>query len=189
MADANKVKFGIEKCYYSVIEISNGEEVYSTPVALPGAVNLNLESDGADDEKFYADNIVYYNAPGTNGGYSGDLELAYIPDSFRTDVLGDVTDTNGLLVEDADATPKRFALLAEFSGDANKTRHVFYNCTAKRPAAGSATIEETRSPQTETISITAIAQTFGDRHLVKAKANPSAQNWSTWFTTVQIPSL
>ena len=51
----------------------------------PAAVNLTMDAQG-DTSTFYADNMAYYVAA-ANGGYSGTLEVALIPDSFRTDVL------------------------------------------------------------------------------------------------------
>lgn len=191
MADTNKVKFGIKSCYYAVItEGQDGSITYGTPVAFPGAVSLSLDPEGGEPEPFYADDIIYYQSPGSNSGYSGDFEVAKVPDSFRTDVLGDVIDGNGMLVEDADTVTKSFALIAQFSGDKHNTRHVWYNCTATRPTSGSATIEETAEPQTESITITSIPATFGTRHIVKAKATPdNTAAYAAFFSAVQIPDL
>ena len=110
MADTNKIRYGIKGCYYAVATIAaDGTATYDTPVALPGAVSLSLSPEG-DTTPFYADNIVYYTAI-ANNGYSGDLELAKIPDSFLTDCLGYAADTNGVLYADAGASPVNFALL------------------------------------------------------------------------------
>ena len=38
-------------------------------------------------------------------GYDGDLELAMIPESFRTDILKETADSNKVLVEDANSKP------------------------------------------------------------------------------------
>ena len=186
MADGNKVKLGLKSCYYSKITVTGGVISYATPVALPGAVSLSLDAQGGDVENFYADDIIYWAGAATNGGYQGDLELAYIPDKFRKDILGDTVDTAGLLVENANAVPNPFALLFEFSGDKNQTRHVMYYCTCQRPAVASQTKEETATPITETINITAVPA--GSAGYVKAKADSTATNWNSWFTTVQVPS-
>lgn len=188
--ETNKVKFGIKSCYYSVItEGENGAITYGTPVAFPGAVSLSLDPSGGEVENFYADDIIYYSSSGSNNGYEGDFEVARVIDAFHTDVLGDVTDRNGLLVEDADAVSKKFALLVQFSGDKQNTRHVLYNCTASRPSFGSATIEETKTPQTETITITAVPAMFGTRHIVKAKCTPTDDAYDTFFEAVTIPNF
>ena len=58
---------------------------FGTPVAMPGAVSLSLEPNG-EPSNFYADGYAYYTIS-NNMGYEGDLELAMVPESFRTDVL------------------------------------------------------------------------------------------------------
>lgn len=194
MADTNKVRFGIRSCYYALLnEDENGNITYDTPVAFPGAVSLSLDAEGGDPEPFYADDIIYFQSGGTNGGYSGDFEVAKVTDAFHKDVLGEILDANGLLIEDADAVSRKFALMVQFSGDVHATRHVLYNCTASRPNFGSSTIEETVEPQTETLTITAIPVQFPDgsdrRNIVKAKANAtdSPTQYNNWFTEVQVP--
>lgn len=196
MADTNKVRFGIKNCYYAILtEGENGQITYDTPVAFPGAVSLSLDAEGGEPEPFYADDIIYFQSAGTNGGYSGDFEVAKVPDAFHRDVLGEILDANGLLLEDADAVSKKFALMVQFSGDAHATRHVLYNCTASRPNFGSSTKEETIEPQTETLTITAIPVQFPDgnemRNIVKAKANQvdSPTQYNNWFNAVQVPSF
>lgn len=188
--ETNKVKFGIRSCFYSIIsEDEQGVITYGTPKAFPGAVSLSLDAEGGDPEPFYADDIIYYQSPGANNGYSGDFEVARVIDDFHKDVLGDIEDNNGMLVEDADAMSKKFALMVQFYGDKHATRHVLYNCTASRPQFGSSTIEDVATPQTETITITAIPATFGDKHIVKAKQSPDGANYDSWFTAVQVPDF
>jgi phi13 family phage major tail protein len=186
MADTNKIKYGIKNVYYAVATIaSDGSATYSTASALPGAVNISLSPEG-ESSPFYADNIVYYTSI-SNNGYSGDLELAKIPDSFLTDVLGYVADTSGVLVEDANAPAKHFALMFQFEGDAHAKRHVLYNCTAQRPEIAGATKEASIEPQTETISInaTTIYNATLDKDVVKASATPTESTaYNAWFTTV-----
>ena len=82
----NKVKFNICNCHYALQKIQeNGEIGFENPVAMPGAVSIALDPNG-EPESFYADGIEYY-IIANNMGYDGDLELALIPESFRTDVL------------------------------------------------------------------------------------------------------
>ena len=182
----NKVKFGIKNCFYAVATIAdNGSATYANPVALKGAVSLSLEAQG-ENSPFYADDIVYY-ISSANSGYQGDLELALVPDSFKTDVLGYGTDANGILYEDADAEVKHFALIFEFSGDKHATRHVMYNCTATRPATGSTTKTESTEPQTESMTITAapIYNAALDKNIVKASCTPDqTTQYNAWNTTV-----
>ena len=130
-----------------------GEVTFGTPVAMPGAVSLSLEPNG-EPSNFYADGYAYYTIS-NNMGYEGDLELAMVPESFRTDVLKESLDDNSVLVESANVETANFALLFEFDGDVKKIRHVLYNCSAARPNIESATNEEEIEVQTETLAITA----------------------------------
>lgn len=186
---ANKVKYGLSNVYYAAISSTDttGAVTYSTPVRIPGAVNLSLEAQG-ENEPFYADNIKYY-ISSNNSGYSGDLEVALIPDSFRKDILGEVLDSNGVYLEDVDAQATPFALLFQFEGDEKGTRHVIYNCTATRPSVEGATKEDSTEVQTETLSLecASIFNTSINKNLVKARClNSSATSttYEAWFSSV-----
>lgn len=181
----NKIKYGLKNVYAAIQTVTDGEYTYATPVAIPGAVSLSLEAEG-EDSPFYADDCVYFMAAGNNG-YSGDLEIALIPEWFRTDILNEKADANGVLVERADnAEAVKFALLFEFSGDASQVRHVMYNCSCGRPAVGSQTKEETIEPQTESLTITCTPRTDG---LVKAKTGDdvTTATYTGWYTAVYEP--
>lgn len=186
---ANKIKYGIKSCYYAPVTetAADGTLTYGTPVALPGAVSISLSAEGSSDP-FYADNVVYWQGT-ANNGYSGDLELALIPDAFRTAILGETLDAKGFYVERSDDTQTEFALLFQFEGDENATRHCFYRCTATRAEVSGQTKEDSITPQTETISITALARI--NDSVVKARCpyNAEAQSpYQTWFTAVQEPT-
>ena len=186
----NKIKYGIKNVYYAVASIgSDGTATYSTPVALKGAVSLSMEPQG-DTNKFYADNIVYYTSV-ANNGYEGDLEVALIPDSFLTDILGMVKNSDEVIYEDAGAEPVHFALLFQFEGDQKATRHVLYNCTAARPTAAGTTKEDSIEPQTETITITAttiyVAALQKDIPKAKTTVDTADATYNAWFSTVYVP--
>lgn len=187
---ANKIKYGLSRVYYAIatIDTATGAATYSTPVAIPGAVSLEMEPSG-EPNKFYADNVAYATFA-ANAGYEGTLEVAVIPDSFRTDVLGEVVNSK-VQYETATATTTPFALLFQFEGDDTATRHVFYNCTATRPNVSSKTTEEDVEVQTEELSITcgAIFNVALDENIVKAKcSDETADSYSTWFTSVTQPT-
>ena len=186
----NKVKYGLKGVYYAKATIAtDGSATYETPVAWPGAVSLSLDAEG-ETTKFRADNIDYWVGQ-SNNGYSGDFESALIPDDFRKDILGEIEDTNGVLVEAADAKPSPFALLFQFEGDATNTRHVLYNCSATRPSVSGQTTEDTVEPQPETISLTAssIPVAALGHDLVKARcAADNATQYAGWYTAVYVPT-
>ena len=180
---ANKVKFGLKNVHYAMLtEADGGEVTYGTPVAILGAVNLSMDAQG-DTSTFYADDMAYY-VTSANDGYSGDLEIAVIPDSFRKDVLQETEDdTDKILVENVNAEPKPFALLFEFAGDQKAVRHVLYNCAATRPSLTGATTTNTTEPSTETITITASPLSSG---VIKAKTTPDTpdEKYNAWYQSV-----
>lgn len=183
----NKVKFNICNVHYALITVDeDGEVAFGTPVAMPGAVSLSLEPNG-EPSNFYADGYAYYTIS-NNMGYEGDLELAMVPESFRTDVLKESLDDNSVLVESANVETANFALLFEFDGDVKKIRHVLYNCSAARPNIESATNEEEIEVQTETLAITAAPLANG---YVKARTGDSTTDtvYTGWYTSVYMPTV
>jgi phi13 family phage major tail protein len=120
----NKIKFGLKNVHYAPLTETDGVITYGTPVKIPGAVNLSLSAAG-DKVEFYADDGEYF-AETVNNGYEGSLEMALIPDAYRIAILGETLDANGAIIENRNATMKKFALMFEFDGDAKKTRHVSY---------------------------------------------------------------
>ena len=188
----NKVKFGLQNVYWAKInewgEDPDGNKTvpaYGPSKHLPGAVSLSIDANG-ENENFYADDIVYY-VISNNSGYEGDLEIALIPTDFSTDILGEILDSNGVLVERNDDEVSQFALLFEFTGDKRKIRHVLYCCSASRPATEGQTTEDSKEVKTETISIKASALPNG---LVKAKTCEStdASTYDGWYKNVYTPA-
>ena len=184
---ANKVKYGLEQVYYAVAtEGTGGVLTYGTVKPLKGGVSLTLTAEG-DSNPFYADNILYFQST-ANNGYSGTLELALIPDDFLTDVLGQTADNNSILVEKSGTPVVEFALLFQFEGDQNKTRHCMYRCTASRSDVSGATIEASITPQTETLNITAMPR-ISDK-IVKSKVTDTqSTQYADWYTQVYEPSF
>lgn len=186
MPESNKVKFGLENVHYALLTTAeDGAVTFGTPKPIKGAVNMSLSPQG-DTETFYADNIAYYVST-ANNGYQGDLEMALVPDDFRVDVLGDELDeTDQVLVEKADAEPKPFALLYQVRGDKFHTRRAFYNCAAARPTENNQTVSNTKTPNTESLTLTCSPLENG---MVKAKttANTPAATYEGWFEKVWMP--
>ncbi len=182
----NKVKFNICNCHYALQKLSDtGEMTFETPVAMPGAVSLALDPNG-EPESFYADGIEYY-IIANNMGYDGDLELALIPESFRTDVLKEEADDNEVLVENAIPRRAAFALLFEFDGDIRKIRHVLYNCSASRPKIEGKTNEENREVQTETLTVK--ARPLADGYVKAKTGNKTAKaTYDDWYKAVYLPT-
>ncbi len=182
----NKVKFNLKNVHYALLTFDGeGLPVYAAPVAVPGAVSLSLDANG-EPESFYADGGVYY-VINNNMGYDGDLELAIIPESFRTDVLRETLDAKGVLIENSESNLAAFALLFEFDGDQKHIRHVLYNCAASRPGIEGKTVEESKEVQTETLTVKASPLPDGT---VKAKTGDTtdAATYSGWYSAVYLPT-
>ena len=185
----NKVKYNMKNVHAAKLTetVTDGVKSFSygTPKAIPGAVSIALDAEG-ETSPFYADGIVYFRSV-ANNGYSGELEIALIPEWFRTDILQEKLDSNGVLVEKSDnAESVKFALLFEFDGDVRAIRHVMYNCTASRPSIESETKEDTIEPGTEKLSLTADPREDG---LVKSRTGDttSAETYQNWYKAVYTP--
>lgn len=186
-----KIRYGISNVYVAVLtEANDGTISYGTPFALPGAVSLSIDPESGESTPFYADNIVWYKTPEVNNGYTGELELAVVPQKFLTDVLGMYADAgdSGTIFEAATFNPKRFALLFQAEGDTYNTRYCFYDCMASRPSRENNTKEDSIEPGTDTISLT-MSPRSSDQ-LVKAICDGeiSTSMYNTWFSAVPEPN-
>lgn len=189
----SKVRYGLNNVHYAKAtrNDSTGAYTFGTPVRIPGAVNISIDPQG-EITKFYADNTVYWSG-NSNSGYSGTLEIALVPDSFKKDCLGYIVDDNGILLEDADAAGEPFALMFEFNGDAKKIKHVLYNCSASRPTVEGGTKEENIEIATESFDFEAapipVAISGTTYNLVKANSSDEsdATTEAGWYSAVYIP--
>lgn len=179
-----KVVYGLRNVHYALMTDSDGAISYETPVPIPGAVSIGLTADG-DIYEFYADDVAYFSTP-VNNGYSGDLQMALIPDDFKQAVLGEIRDTSGIQFEDADAKPKAFALLGEFQTDQLAKRICLFNVRCQRPDISGQTKTETIEVQGQTLSLTARPVSMDGRLLVKCSTTveTSDEKYNAWFDKV-----
>ena len=180
MGKKNKVRYGLKNVHYALATIAeDGTATFEKPVRWPGAVSIKFAAQGSQ-EPFYADDIKYY------------VTNSNTPEDFKTSVLGDVKDANGVLVENADAEAVHFALLFEFSGDEKAVRHVLYNCTASRPDMEAETKEDKVSVKTEALTIDAstIYSKELDINVVKADTCSETDDttYNKWYTEVHLPA-
>lgn len=177
---ANKVKYNLKNVHYATLSFSGTTPLFGTPVPMPGAVSLSLEGSG-DSQMFFLGGVYYSIA--YNNGYEGELDIAILPESFRTYALGETLDDGKVLVETEGSRMKPFALLFEFDGDESHIRHVIYNCTAKHPKIKSKTNGKSVGITGETVSISAAALPGG---IVKAKTGDRTGRavYDAWFSDV-----
>lgn len=193
MKDGNKVKFGLSNVHIAkMITGENGAITYGTPIKIPGAVNLSLDAEG-DSEPFYADNMKFWESF-ANNGYSGELEIAKLPEEFETEILGQKKDANGAIIENISDTISPFAFMYQVEGDKTGTRFCYYNTTVSRPSTEAATTEDTKTPNTDTLSITTSARTdTGDVRVKLPYSEENKEIYNKFFDKVyekaEIPSV
>lgn len=186
----SKVQYGLSNVYIAKRTDTGGVISYATPVAIPGAVNLNLSATSADAD-FYADNTLYFKVSKLSK-LEGELEIALIPDSVKTDFLGYAVDSDGNMVE-TNQSGAAFALLAQFEMDDHAGKICWYNCTFGRPDVEHSTTEDTTTVQTITIPLT-----IGGENVVISGETVTAfsrtaeygdTNYSTFTSSVSLPSF
>ena len=183
---ADKVKFGIKNVHvFPIVSVTAGVPTYGDVIDVPGAVSFSMSAQG-DINKFYADNIVYYQSS-ANNGYEGDLTLALIPEAFYEKIFGQIPDANGVMTENAAVEAKAFAMTFEEDGDQTGTKFVLYNCTATRPTKELQTIEDSKTPVTQALTVSAVPLQSGDVMGMTTSATPDAVK-NTWHDAVYIAS-
>lgn len=152
-----KVKFGLKNVHIAPITAtSDNKYTYGPIIKVPGAVSISLEPQG-DSNDFFADNIKYFSAY-ANNGYSGDFEMAMITDEIREKIFGETKDSNGALIENVNDTFTPFALGFQIEGDEKARRFWYYNCSCSRSKNEAKTLEASKEPSTDSMTINAMAR-------------------------------
>lgn len=175
----DKVKFGIKNVH--IFPQLTDAPTFGPVIDVPGAVSLSLDAQG-DISKFYADNIVYYQTS-ANNGYEGDLEVALIPDEVFEKIFNYVKDEKNVYTENASKNVVPFAMTFEEEGDQAGTKFVLYNCTATRPSRSLATVEDSKEPTTQTLSVSAAPLKDGNV-MAMTSADTTDEVLKDWHTDV-----
>lgn len=188
MKDGNKVKFGLSNVHIAKMIIGEeGTITFGTPFKIPGAVTLSLDAEG-DSEPFYADNMKFWESF-ANNGYSGDLEVAKLPEQFETEILGQRKDSNGAIVENINDKISPFAFMYQIEGDQTGTRFCYYNTSVSRPSTEANTTEDTKTPNTDTLAITTSARTdTGDVRVKLPYTEENKEIYEKFFDKVYEPT-
>lgn len=176
---ANKITYGLKNAHvWPILSTSAaGVPTYGTIIDMPGSTELTLDAEGSSDP-FYADDSVYFQGT-ANNGYSGTWTMADIPADFLEQIMKEVIDSNGAMLENGDVEPAEFALAFEFKGDAKKRRHLFYRCKATRPSVASSTKEDAISPNTPQLAITSLPRL--DNGNVKIRCEEGDSCYAGWY--------
>lgn len=186
-AKTEKVVYGLKNVHYALLNRDeSGAVTYGTPKPIPGAVNIGLTAD-SETVEFYADDMVYYSTT-ENNGYTGDIEMANIPDDFKKEVFNDIIE-DGMLYELSDKLTNHIAILAEFDTDAVAKRIVLYDVLCSRPDVSGKTKEKTKTPQTQKMSLTARPVEINGRKVVKGNttATMAEEAYNNFFEAVVMP--
>lgn len=169
----SKVKFGLKNVHIAPITaITESKYTYGEIIKVPGAVSISLEPQG-DSSDFYADNIRYFSAY-ANNGYTGDFELAMITDEIREKIFGEKKDSNGAFIESSDNVFNTFALGFQVEGDSKGRRFWYYNCSCSRSKNEAKTLEASKEPSTDSMTINAMARETDGK--VRALLPETAEN-------------
>lgn len=186
---APTITYGLRNLHYALKDIAeDGTVTYGDVKKIPGAVNISLTPDGEIFE-FYADDGVYFECDESDG-YTGDLEIALVPDGFKIDVFGWEKSKDGGLYEIAGAPHKHIALMGEMATDVVAKRVVFYDVFCGRPTVSTQTRQKGMSVQTQKMSITCRPVEFNGKRYVKKTSTPemSDETYNSFFKAVPIPS-
>lgn len=186
----NKVTFGLKDVHVAFVNDSGAEPAWETPIPVPGAVRWTPTAVG-DTSDFYADNTKYFTIT-ANNGYTGELEMANIPDEVQAEMLGWEIDDNGMIVEVSDAVPKHFALIGQVQGDKRNRRFVYYDCVASRPAKERTTNQESVTPATDVLNLTVSPIEIDGRMIVKGDLELSDTNqaeFNAFYSEVYTPTF
>lgn len=157
-----KVQFGLSEIHLFPLTESTDSSTgvvtatYGTAVAFPGAVNLSLSVESEDPDPFYADDGIYYQPAAVSKGYTGTLEVALLPASIKTAFLNFIEDEDETIIELGSGEKKFFGMTCEKQTDTGTIKKVFYKCSFGIPEFSAATIEDSKSPATESVPITII---------------------------------
>lgn len=150
-AGEKKYTLGVSK---GVLYIpTNG--VYSKGVVWNGLSSVKDSPSGADEQKFYADNIQYGSIRGTED-FGGTIECYTYPDEFGV-CNGEIEIATGVRGNQQDRKPFGFSYVNNIGNDVNGQSygyelHLIYNATASPTEKQHQTINNSPSPDTMSFS-------------------------------------
>ena len=182
---ANKVLFGVSNLHFGeYIVATDGTVTLGTPYALKGTVNISMEPE-SEENKFYADNVVYWSGYSDNG-YSGEIENAFFPDDFKTRFMNYKALANGGIAQIKGEQNKKVYMAFQTEGDEKARRGIFYNVSLGQITREYSTTEDSTEPATATLPFTV----NGDNAtgIVRAAYTDGSAAYTTLFTTPPVPS-
>lgn len=183
----NKVEFGISNLYVGTYTVSSGGTVtLGTPYHQPGAVSFSPDNNDGDENAFYADNVKYW-SEFTAGAFSGDLTVAKFDDTFKTQFCGYAATATGGIGAIKGATKPKVYVVFQVEGDAEARRVICYNCTLGGITRAYNTWTDTKTPDTETMTVNVDGDNATGLTMVTYK--PDDSSYDTMFTAPPVPAL
>lgn len=181
----NKVEFGISHLYVGIFdEDSAGNIAMGKPDAIPGAVSLTLDAE-TNETKFYADNTVYW-SDFTDNGFSGEVNVALFPESFKLKYLGYEKLANGGIAQVKNAVKPKAYLMFQAEGDEAARKVIMYNIAFGAISREHNTVNENKEVDTETVPITVTGS--NSTGITRASYDNTASAYSTLFTNPPAPA-
>lgn len=186
----NKVQFGFSNAYFAPLTVKDVEGAetitYEKPMKL-GPGRSHKADPKAESDDYYADDEIL-DTYSTMDGYDIEVSITEISEDFKTKILGDQLDANGMLLENPKGTSKPFAFLCQYDGDSKARRHVFYYCTAERPNMEASTSEGKIDPKEQTVKIVAKkAPGIGRIKASTSEEKVKPETYNKFFDAVVMP--
>lgn len=182
---SNKVTFGLSNVHYSLATVGeNNTWVFSNPKRLIGAQEITTEAIGGSTQ-VYADDKVVATLVG-NSGTTVTLKFSEIDDTFKKDIFGFKTDSQGNLVEIINTETKTFALGYEIQGDIHARRILYFLCTATPIADGSKTKADSIEANAITLNITARPIESGNDLIMRSISYPDNPNYASFLSSTPV---
>ena len=198
-----KVKFGLKNVHVFPMTETPDQSTgaitmsYSSPIAIPGAVNLSLDVSENTPDPFYADDGVYYVPAGASSGYSGNLEVALMPDEVKLALMTFIKDAAEVMIELKEATAKLFGMTFEIASDDKARKLVYYKCQFGRINLSASTNTSSKTPATDTAPITVLPTSelfdLGDGNAISVVSGYSTPDtdsavYSNWHSSIHTPT-
>lgn len=186
MAQNNKVLMGFSDLYIGTYEAtSEGVVTLGAPYHQAGAVGFSPE-DSAEKSDFYADNVAYFTSY-ASGTREGDLVVAMFDDAFKEQFLNYVRLDDGGLAQIKNARAKNVYVAFEIQGDIEPVRVIMYNGSLGSINREYNTLEDTKTPVTESIATTFV----GDNKtgITTVTYQKGDAGFDTLFTNPPVPAL
>lgn len=149
---AKTVIYGVKGLSYAVETDTGTGITVGSAVSWPGTVNWTC-TPRTEGTAFEADDDPEFFASDKAVAYDISVEVASVPDSFKTDVLG-ATETSGKIVYNKSDAVKHVTLSITRTvnnGSETTEKLTFHHCRAKMPKMFDAATAANKAPKTVTI--------------------------------------